>query len=110
MSEKLSAYEQHQQDLRSEFQKWQDKYPLTFKHPVICGIGHPNEWDEHIQKLCSVIESHLEWEQKKGNLLDFKVTQTKAKFGYLCFYTSGGDAYITGAIHAISKYCIREPY
>lgn len=110
MSEKLSAYEQHQQDLKTEFQKWQDKYPLTFKHPVVCGIGHPSEWDEHIEKLCDVIEWHLTHEQKQGNLMDFKVNQTKVKFGHLCFYTSGGDDYIRGAISMTSRYCEKDPY
>lgn len=110
MSEKLNAYEQHQQDLRTEFQKWQDKFPRTFKHPVRGGIGHPSEWDEHIEKLCDVIENHLEYHQRHEELLDFKVEQTKVKFGHLCFYVSGGDAYISGAISMTSRYCQKEPY
>lgn len=75
----------------------QSKYPLVFPVRPSCGVDFPVGWSYLLDKLCRVIQFHLEYNAKdlQGN---FQVEQIKTKFSSLRFYVSGGDQFIRGAI------------
>lgn len=56
-------------------------------------------WYTIIDNMCSLIQSHIDWmEKKKTPIEQVIVTQVKEKFGDLRFYYDGGDDYISGIV------------
>jgi len=95
-----------------------EKYPLIFnqRFEISCGDG----WYQLIDTLCGTIQGHVNsverqrtWALEKNAkgididnpyevpepVVQVNVQQIKEKFGTLRFYTTGGDAYIHGAIN-----------
>jgi len=84
-----------------------EKYPKIFanRHKPMtetcmcwgfeCGDG----WYNIIDRLCSLIQSHIDWTEKQGHPVSHVVAdQVKEKCGSLRFYYSGGDQYISGLV------------
>jgi hypothetical protein len=66
-----------------------------------CGDG----WYHIIRALCSNIQHHIDWRNRKNELdpnqpivPQVTVDQVKEKFGTLRFYYTGGDDYIDGLV------------
>jgi len=66
-----------------------------------CGDG----WYNIIRVLCSNIQHHIDWRNRKNELdpnqpivPQVTVDQVKEKFGTLRFYCTGGDDYIDGLV------------
>jgi len=66
-----------------------------------CGDG----WYNIIRVLCSNIQHHIDWRNRKNELdpnqpivPQVTVDQVKEKFGTLRFYYTGGDDYIDGLV------------
>jgi len=66
-----------------------------------CGDG----WYNIIRVLCSNIQHHIDWRNRKNGLdpnqpivSQVTVDQVKEKFGTLRFYCTGGDDYIDGLV------------
>lgn len=66
-----------------------------------CGDG----WYNIIRVLCSNIQHHIDWRNRKNELdpnqpivSQVTVDQVKEKFGTLRFYCTGGDDYIDGLV------------
>ena len=66
-----------------------------------CGDG----WYNIIRVLCSNIQHHIDWRNRKNELNpnqpivpQVTVDQVKEKFGTLRFYYTGGDDYIDGLV------------
>ena len=83
------------------------KYPLIFANRYLpmnetamcwgfdCGDG----WFNIVDQLCSNIQHHIDWKNKKEKVVEQVVAdQIKEKFGTLRFYYSGGDEHIAGMV------------
>jgi hypothetical protein len=91
----------------------EEKFPKMFSQPY-GGFAIGAGWWPVIEKLCSTIQSHIDWKiQTRERLLEANpynhdipeevepvvVQQIKEKFGSLRFYYSGGDEYVSGAVN-----------
>jgi hypothetical protein len=83
------------------------KYPKLFvernmpmSQTAMCwGFSCGDGWFNIIDKLCANIQSHIDWKNKKEEVVSqVVVKQVKEKFGTLRFYISGGDEYIHGLV------------
>jgi len=83
------------------------KYPKLFvnrhadmKVTAMCwGFSCGDGWYNIINHLCSNIQHHLDWVNKKEvKVAQVEVSQVKEKFGTLRFYYTGGDDYINGMV------------
>ena len=82
-----------------EFEKRMvEAYPKMFGGKYggfACGEG----WWSIIELLCSNIQHHIDWKNKKTMIVpQVNVAQIKEKFGGLRFYYDGGDEYISGLV------------
>jgi hypothetical protein len=83
------------------------KYPLIFANrhqpmneTAMCwGFDCGDGWFNILDQLCSSIQHHIDWKNKKEPVVEQVVAdQIKEKFGTLRFYYSGGDDYIAGLV------------
>jgi hypothetical protein len=83
------------------------KYPLIFANrhlpmneTAMCwGFDCGDGWFNIVDQLCSNIQHHIDWKNKKEPVVEQVVAdQIKEKFGTLRFYYSGGDDYIAGLV------------
>jgi hypothetical protein len=83
------------------------KYPLIFANryrpmneTAMCwGFDCGDGWFNIVDQLCSNIQHHIDWKNKKEKVVEQVVAdQIKEKFGTLRFYYSGGDEHIAGLI------------
>ncbi len=102
-----------------------EKYPKIFRDrhadmrtTCMCwGISVGDGWYDLIDNLCSVIQNHIDCQQRQHDyILEYNSTttnqphevppkpfqvvasQVKEKFGGLCFYVNGSNDYVSGAI------------
>ena len=91
--------------MSEEFEKYdafvkhmEQRFPKMFETPYggfCCGEG----WWPILEKLCSNIQSHLDWKNKTAEVVpQVTVAQIKEKFGGLRFYYDGGDDHINGMV------------
>ena len=91
--------------MSDEFEKYdgfakqmEERFPKMFANPYggfCCGEG----WWPILEKLCSNIQSHIDWKNKKSEVVpQVTVAQIKEKFGGLRFYYDGGDDEIRGMV------------
>jgi len=91
--------------MSDEFEKYdafakqmEERFPKMFANPYggfACGEG----WWPILEKLCSNIQHHLDWKNKKSEVVpQVTVAQIKEKFGGLRFYYDGGDDEIRGMV------------
>jgi hypothetical protein len=90
-------YTENQYD---EFAKrMEETYPNMFKE-AYGGFAVGAGWWTIIESLCNNIQSHIDWQVKRGkDCPQVVVEQIKEKFGGLRFYYSGGDDEISGMVH-----------
>ena len=75
------------------------------------GIDTDDGWYTLIDKLCEVIQNHIDWNNCEGKyeyskaftpekerIEQVEATQVKSKFGGLRFYVQGGNQFTDGAI------------
>jgi len=80
----------------------QDYFPTVY--PKIFsgkygGIAVGKGWFDLLNQACRLIQSHLDWKNKDGEVVPQVVAeQVKEKFGGLRFYVQGGDDYTQGII------------
>ena len=91
MSEEFEKYDTFAKHMEERFPKmFSDKYG-----GFACGEG----WWPILEKLCSNIQSHLDWKNKQSEVVpQVTVAQIKEKFGGLRFYYDGGDEHINGMV------------
>lgn len=91
--------------MSDEFEKYdvfakqmEERFPKMFANPYggfCCGEG----WWPILEKLCSNIQSHIDWKNKQAKVIpQVTVAQIKEKFGGLRFYYDGGDDHIKGMV------------
>ena len=91
--------------MSDEFEKYdafakqmEERFPKMFANPYggfCCGEG----WWPILEKLCSNIQSHIDWKNKQAEVVpQVTVAQIKEKFGGLRFYYDGGDDHIKGMV------------
>jgi hypothetical protein len=82
-----------------EFEKQMvEAYPKMFAEPY-GGFAVGPGWWPILESLCSQIQHHIDWKNKKSMVVSqVVVAQIKEKFGGLRFYYSGGDEYISGLV------------
>ena len=91
--------------MSEEFEKYdafvkhmEQRFPKMFETPYggfCCGEG----WCPILEKLCSNIQSHIDWKNKQSEIVpQVTVAQIKEKFGGLRFYYDGGDDHINGMV------------
>ena len=91
--------------MSNEFEKYdafakqmEERFPKMFNGKYggfACGEG----WWPILEKLCSNIQSHLDWKNKTAEVVpQVTVAQIKEKFGGLRFYYDGGDEHINGMV------------
>ncbi len=90
-----------------EFTKrMEEKYPKMFSEPY-GGFAVGEGWYPIIETLCSLIQSHIDWNNARGekypelcykSIEQVKVSQIKEKFGGLRFYYEGGNDIISGMV------------
>ena len=82
-------------------------YPKMFvnrhadmKETAMCwGFECGNGWFNILNQLCNNIQHHIDWNNKKEEVVpQVVVQQVKEKFGTLRFYYEGGDDYISGLV------------
>ena len=91
MSEEFEKYDTFAKHMEERFPKmFSDKYG-----GFACGEG----WWPILEKLCSNIQSHLDWKNKQSEVVpQVTVAQIKEKFGGLRFYYDGGDEHVNGMV------------
>jgi len=93
-----------EEDRYDAFQeKMETKYPkmLLEGYGGFC-IGEG--WWPIIELLCSNIQSHIDWKNKKTFQVEqVVVRQIKEKFGGLRFYYDGGDDEISGMVQMVES-------
>ena len=91
MSEEFEKYDAFVKHMEQRFPKmFSAKYG-----GFACGEG----WWPILEKLCSNIQSHLDWKNKTAEVVpQVTVAQIKEKFGGLRFYYDGGDDHINGMV------------
>lgn len=63
------------------------------------GFEHGDGWYDLIDQMCGVIQSHIDWQNRKEEKVKQVVAvQVKEKFGGLRFYYDGGDDFIRGVV------------
>ena len=89
--------------------KLESTYPKMFTQ-AYGGVAVGSGWYHIVEKLCSNIQSHIDWQQKIAEqcaklnkpvpevATQVVVAQIKEKFGGLRFYYDGGDDYIRGLV------------
>ena len=91
--------------MTDEFEKYdafakhmEERFPKMFSGKYggfACGEG----WWPILEKLCSNIQSHIDWKNKQSEIVpQVTVAQIKEKFGGLRFYYDGGDEHINGMV------------
>ena len=91
--------------MSDEFEKYdafakqmEERFPKMFNGKYggfCCGEG----WWPILEKLCSNIQSHIDWKNKQSEIVpQVTVAQIKEKFGGLRFYYDGGDEHINGMV------------
>lgn len=104
-----------------------EKYPKIFRdrngsmqETCMCwGFEHGDGWYELVERLCSTIQSHVDWKRRQHpDLTDSEfdeqhqvvAAQVKEKFGGLRFYVDNCDDYIRGAVTMAESmsYCVCE--
>ena len=91
--------------MTDEFEKYdafakhmEERFPKMFSGKYggfACGEG----WWPILEKLCSNIQSHIDWKNKQSEIVpQVTVAQIKEKFGGLRFYYDGGDEQIRGMV------------
>ena len=91
MSEEFEKYDAFAKHMEERFPKmFSGKYS-----GFCCGEG----WWPILEKLCSNIQSHIDWKNKQSEVVpQVTVAQIKEKFGGLRFYYDGGDEHINGMV------------
>ena len=91
MSEKFEKYDAFAKQMEERFPKmFGGKYG---------GFAVGEGWWPILEKLCSNIQSHIDWKNKQSEVVpQVTVAQIKEKFGGLRFYYDGGDDTINGMV------------
>ena len=89
--------------------KLESTYPNMFTQ-AYGGVAVGSGWYHIVEKLCSNIQHHIDWQQKTAEHCaklnkpvpevapQVVVAQIKEKFGGLRFYYDGGDDYVSGLV------------
>jgi len=91
--------------MTDEFEKYdafakqmETRFPKMFAEPY-GGFCVDEGWWPILTNLCSNIQHHLDWKNKKLEVIpQVTVAQIKEKFGGLRFYYDGGDDQIQGMV------------
>ena len=91
--------------MSEEFKKYdaftkhmEQRFPKMFETPY-GGFCCDEGWWPILEKLCSNIQSHIDWKNKQSEVVpQVTVAQIKEKFGGLRFYYDGGDEHINGMV------------
>jgi hypothetical protein len=82
-----------------------NRYKPMTETTMCWGFDCGNGWYHIIRALCSNIQHHIDWRNRKNELdpnqpivPQVTVDQVKEKFGTLRFYYTGGDDYIDGLV------------
>ena len=82
-----------------------NRYKPMTETTMCWGFECGNGWYKIIRGLCSNIQHHIDWRNRKNELnpnqpivSQVTVDQVKEKFGTLRFYYTGGDDYIDGLV------------
>ena len=82
-----------------------NRYKPMTETTMCWGFECGNGWYHIIRVLCSNIQHHIDWRNRKNELnpnqpivSQVTVDQVKEKFGTLRFYYTGGDDYIDGLV------------
>ena len=82
-----------------------NRYKPMTETTMCWGFECGNGWYHIIRALCSNIQHHIDWRNRKNELNpnqpivpQVTVDQVKEKFGTLRFYYTGGDDYIDGLV------------
>ena len=82
-----------------------NRYKPMTETTMCWGFECGNGWYHIIRVLCSNIQHHIDWRNRKNELNpnqpivpQVTVDQVKEKFGTLRFYYTGGDDYIDGLV------------
>ena len=82
-----------------------NRYKPMTETTMCWGFDCGNGWYNIIRVLCSNIQHHIDWRNRKNELNpnqpivpQVTVDQVKEKFGTLRFYYTGGDDYIDGLV------------
>ena len=78
-------------------ERLEKNHPQMFDQPY-GGICVGEGWWPIIESLCSCIQSHIDFINRKEQLITVQVRQVKEKFGGLRFYYDGGDDYVDGLV------------
>lgn len=79
--------------------RMEETYPTMFSEPY-GGFAIGEGWWPLVEKLCSSIQSHIDWKFQcfNGGTPNVVVKQIKEKLGGLRFYYEGGDDYVRGLV------------
>lgn len=85
------------------YKKYPDQFTETkldeMQSCMAFGICFGEGWLPLFEKLCAHIDNHIKWKKgSSGEVIEFRWTQLKEKFGSGRFYYYGGDDYIEGMI------------
>jgi len=82
-----------------------NRYKPMTETTMCWGFDCGNGWYHIVRVLCSNIQHHIDWRNRKNELdpnqpivPQVTVDQVKEKFGTLRFYYTGGDDYIDGLV------------
>ena len=90
--------DQEFQDYELFAQRMEKSYPKLFSGPY-GGFAVGKGWYPIIERLCSNIQSHIEFVNRHTEVCpQVVVAQIKEKFGGLRFYYDGGDDQIRGMV------------
>lgn len=79
---------------------------LPMNQTAMCwGISVSDKWFWLLDMLCGKIQSYIDYNDHL-NIPQVEAIQVKEKYGYLCFYITGGDGRIRGMI-ALAEYMSR---
>lgn len=90
-----------------------EKFPKIFANrngatEMLWGFECGDGWYPIIFSLCSNIQTHLDWVNKKETVVQQVVAdQVKEKFGGLRFYYTGGDERIMGLVLMAESWAAR---
>ena len=83
-------------------------YPAMFTN-MYGGVAVGEGWWPIIESLCSQIQHHIDWKNKKDQVVaQVTVEQIKEKFGGLRFYYTGGDDFVHGLVSMAESWAVRS--
>ena len=85
-------------DYETFAKRMEKSYPKMFEGKY-GGFAVGKGWYPILERLCSNIQQHIEWKNRKEQVVaQVVVEQIKEKFGGLRFYYRGGDDEISGMV------------